>query len=382
MGDRPAAHLAVQPVRNGVRRIRRRRLADLLRHRHQDDAGQGRPHPFGDGVRQIGRGGPVIRPRSGGPGKHRAAGSGSTSSWAWHWRLSGGRPPPRRPRIPPVLLARGRVEREVGDGDSALAAFQGYLEQRAQSEPRAPRDGAYAASCWAASTGSRPTSRAPAIDDSDHRRGLPGATSPRSRPTACWASSIATTGQRRADYLRRFWSERDRVELRGRWRAAPRALPPPLLRPQELPAHLRSIATTTSSSAIAPAAGTSTTAASSTSATASQRSRATYAAPSLEPNESWRYARPDGDLIFHFMARRGRAGLQAGRESVRRARLQQRAGAQGRTAGSQRQSDGGAAAAVAGAARPHLRPTPDGRPDQHRALSRTRSGRSGRRASR
>jgi hypothetical protein len=32
-------------------------------------------------------------------------------------------------------------------------------------------------------------------------------------------------------------------------------------------------------------------------------SRATYAAPGLEPNESWRYARPEGDLIFHFMAR-------------------------------------------------------------------------------
>ena len=32
-------------------------------------------------------------------------------------------------------------------------------------------------------------------------------------------------------------------------------------------------------------------------------SRATYAAPGLEPNESWRYSRPDGDMIFHFMAR-------------------------------------------------------------------------------
>src|SRR5215217_7700729 len=29
---------------------------------------------------------------------------------------------------PQVLLARGRVEREVGDGDSALAAFNGYLQ--------------------------------------------------------------------------------------------------------------------------------------------------------------------------------------------------------------------------------------------------------------
>jgi tetratricopeptide (TPR) repeat protein len=30
---------------------------------------------------------------------------------------------------PQVLLARGRVEREVGDGDSALAAFHGYLDR-------------------------------------------------------------------------------------------------------------------------------------------------------------------------------------------------------------------------------------------------------------
>ena len=31
--------------------------------------------------------------------------------------------------------------------------------------------------------------------------------------------------------------------------------------------------------------------------------RASYAAPNLEPNESWRYSRPEGDLIFHFVAR-------------------------------------------------------------------------------
>jgi GWxTD domain-containing protein len=32
-------------------------------------------------------------------------------------------------------------------------------------------------------------------------------------------------------------------------------------------------------------------------------SRASYAAPGLEANESWRYTRTDGDLIFHFIAR-------------------------------------------------------------------------------
>ncbi len=31
--------------------------------------------------------------------------------------------------------------------------------------------------------------------------------------------------------------------------------------------------------------------------------RASYAAPGVEPNESWRYARADGDLVFHFIAR-------------------------------------------------------------------------------
>ena len=31
--------------------------------------------------------------------------------------------------VPEVLLARGRVEREVGDGDSALAAFNAYLDR-------------------------------------------------------------------------------------------------------------------------------------------------------------------------------------------------------------------------------------------------------------
>ena len=34
---------------------------------------------------------------------------------------------------PEVLLARGRVEREVGDGDSAVAAFNGYLQQDRKS---------------------------------------------------------------------------------------------------------------------------------------------------------------------------------------------------------------------------------------------------------
>ena len=61
---------------------------------------------------------------------------------------------------PEVMLARGRVEREVGDGDSALAAFQGSW-RRATTGASPSWRWRGPCSCWAASTGSRPTSRAP-----------------------------------------------------------------------------------------------------------------------------------------------------------------------------------------------------------------------------
>ena len=31
--------------------------------------------------------------------------------------------------------------------------------------------------------------------------------------------------------------------------------------------------------------------------------RASYAAPGIEPNETWVYRHPDGDLVFHFVSR-------------------------------------------------------------------------------
>ena len=99
---------------------------------------------------------PVIRPRSGGSGQHRAAGSGSTSSSAWHWRPCGGRPPPSAGNDPQVLLARGRVEREVGDGDSALVAFNGYLQSGPNRGLGSARDGAYAAPAGPLRRGRRP----------------------------------------------------------------------------------------------------------------------------------------------------------------------------------------------------------------------------------
>ena len=97
VGHRPPAHLALPLVRHGARRIRRRRLAGLVRHRSQDHARQGRAHPVGDGLRQVRRGGSQFRARAGGPGEHR--------------------PPPAREH-----QARGRARRAPALGLHGLGA--------------------------------------------------------------------------------------------------------------------------------------------------------------------------------------------------------------------------------------------------------------------
>ena len=160
---------------------------------------------------------------------------------------------------PEVLLARGRVEREVGDGDSALVAFQGYLE-KGDNRSLAQLEVARTMFLLGRFDGLPPYFEGAASDDSDDGRRLPlrsgdhrlGQRDGRVRPHL----GPAPRGLPQAVLER---ARQDRAP--GRRRAAARALPPPLLRPQELPAHLAATATTTSSSATAPAAATSTTAA-------------------------------------------------------------------------------------------------------------------------
>jgi GWxTD domain-containing protein len=111
-----------------------------------------------------------------------------------------------------------------------------------------------------------------------------------------------TRGQRRAEYLKRFWSERDRVELRAegeRLREHYRRLfyarknfqLTSLNRHYDIVERYRSGSRDFDDRGIIYIRH------------GEPSSRASYAAPGLEPNESWRYSRPDGDLIFHFMAR-------------------------------------------------------------------------------
>jgi len=153
---------------------------------------------------------------------------------------------------PQVLLARGRVEREVGDGDSALAAFRGDLATIATDSILKEFDNA--------------------------------------------------AGAKRAAYLKQFWTERDRTELRSdgeRLREHYRRMfyarknfqLTSLNRHYDIVERYRSGSRDFDDRGVIYIRH------------GEPSSRATYAAPGLEPNESWRYTRPEGDLLFHFVAR-------------------------------------------------------------------------------
>ncbi|MBA3556699.1 MAG: GWxTD domain-containing protein, partial [Gemmatimonadales bacterium] len=201
---------------------------------------------------------------------------------------------------PAVLLARGRVEREVGDGDSALAAFRGYLET-GPNRGLALLEMARTLFLLGRFDGLEPYYEGAAMDDSVTVVGY------RADLATIATDSVMgefdrTSGALRADYLRRFWSERDRIELRGegeRLREHYRRLfyarknfyLTSLNRHYDIVERYRSGSRDFDDRGVIYIRH------------GEPSSRATYAAPSLEPNESWRYARPEGDLIFHFMAR-------------------------------------------------------------------------------
>jgi GWxTD domain-containing protein len=201
---------------------------------------------------------------------------------------------------PRVQLARGRVEREVGDGDSALAAFQGY-EEHGPNPSLGKLEIARTRFLLGRFDGSTPYFEGAASDDSATVSGY------RADLATIASDSVLgefdrSRGGHRAEYLHHFWEDRDQLELRSTG--------------ERLREHYRRLFYARKNFQL----------------TANNRhydiveryrsgsrdfddrgviyirhgepsSRATYAAPGLEPNESWRYSRPDGDLLFHFIAR-------------------------------------------------------------------------------
>jgi GWxTD domain-containing protein len=203
-------------------------------------------------------------------------------------------------RDPEVLLARGRVEREAGDGDSALAAFRGYME-RGPSRSLAQLELARTMFLLGRFDGVAPYYEGAASDDPVTVAGY------RADLATIASDSVLgefdhTAGARRAAYLKQFWSDRDRAELRSdgeRLREHYRRLfyarknfqLTSLNRHYDIVERYRSGSRDFDDRGVIYIRH------------GEPSSRATYAAPGLEPNESWRYTRPEGDLIFHFVAR-------------------------------------------------------------------------------
>ena len=201
---------------------------------------------------------------------------------------------------PEVLLYRGRVEREVGDIDSALAAFRGYLA-------KGGRHG----------LGELELARTEFLHGSldGQRAYYDGAESPDSSSVGEYRADLAliandsalaefdhSSGGRRADFLRRFWGQRDRgallrdgERLREHYRRLYYARRNFQLvtanRHYDIVERYRSGSREYDDRGLIYIRH------------GEPTQRATYSAPGMELNESWHYRRADGDLVFHFMAR-------------------------------------------------------------------------------
>ncbi|HUR93628.1 MAG TPA: GWxTD domain-containing protein [Gemmatimonadales bacterium] len=201
---------------------------------------------------------------------------------------------------PEVLLARGRVEREVGDGDSALAAFRTYVNT-GPSRSLGQLEIARTLFLLGRFDGVQPYYEGAASDDPATVAALRADLAPIASDSVLQEFDHQT-GPKREAYLRRFWSDRDRAELRSdgeRLREHYRRLfyarknfqLTSLNRHYDIVERYRSGSRDFDDRGVIYIRH------------GEPSTRATYASPGLEPNESWSYARPEGDLVFHFVAR-------------------------------------------------------------------------------
>jgi GWxTD domain-containing protein len=208
-------------------------------------------------------------------------------------------------RVPGVQLARGRVEREVGEADSALVAFHAYLAvggdsglgllELARTEFYAGRAAAGAADYFAGARAAPAGSAALGA----YRTEL---TYVAGAEEVAAFDSLPTPAARSA-WLDRFWRRRDVVEAREtgerlaehyrRWFYARRNFR--LVsrhRHYDITERYRTAQAEFDDRGIIFIRH------------GDPDRRALYSAPnSAEPNESWLYRRADGNLIFHFVSR-------------------------------------------------------------------------------
>lgn len=200
-----------------------------------------------------------------------------------------------------VLLVRGRVERLAGDPDSALAAFRAYKDAPGADTALGLLEEARTLFLLGSLDGQAPYYEAAALDDTASVAGIRADLVPLVGDTLLGGLDSAR-GPARADWLRDFWARRDATDLRApgeRVREHYRRL-------FYARNHFRLVSTKRHYSIeerfrtydrnyddrglIYIRHGEPT-------------ERASAQGPGIPLNESWRYIRPDQDLIFHFVAR-------------------------------------------------------------------------------
>jgi len=196
---------------------------------------------------------------------------------------------PARPGSARLILALGRIQRETGDSGSARS-FEAYLatnDNRALGMVELGRTRLLNGDLSGAAMYLDGAAEEDPVAAAEYRADLLPIAS-----DAELADFDLRRGAGREDMLRRFWTARDRVELRADG--------------ERLAEHLRRLAVARREFLIATEDGV-------------QRlddrgrvfirhgepdDRASFAIPGVEPNESWRYRRGGADLVLHFVARR------------------------------------------------------------------------------
>jgi len=199
-----------------------------------------------------------------------------------------------------VLLWRGRVEREVGDIDSALVAFRAYLD-RGGNRGLGLLELARTQFLSGSLGGQRAYYEGAEYD-------TPSSVDEYRADLALVANDSAlaefnhSEGERRVAFLHRFWGQRDRASLvrdgerlREHYRRLFYARKNFQLvstnRHYDIVERFRSGSEDFDDRGVIYIRH------------GEPTSRASYNAPGMQQNESWLYTRSDGDLIFHFVAR-------------------------------------------------------------------------------
>ncbi|HEU4828033.1 MAG TPA: GWxTD domain-containing protein [Gemmatimonadales bacterium] len=201
---------------------------------------------------------------------------------------------------PEILLARGRVEREVGHPDSAIAAFRRYVAtgpNRALGLLEVARTGLMSGRLDAQLAYYEGASTGDAAALAAYRSDLALIA-----PDSVLEAFDRSSSTARSALLREFWGERDKTELqvpgsrlaehyRRFYYARRNFALATTNRHYDIVERFRSGSPDFDDRGIiylrhgAPDA------------------RASYHSPNVPANESWRYTRPDGDLVFHFISR-------------------------------------------------------------------------------